>query len=150
MSAFSKAAAIFLSLAALNFATAAWAQLSPTDPNFPSLGTLSVSTGTLDINTDTLKVTQNGTAVFTGVALNQNGGPQIGVFDFSSINIGSGVTLTISGSRALALLSRGIETIQPALTFSASAGALGGFQGGNVVSNGSDIESEPGFGPGGG
>jgi autotransporter-associated beta strand protein len=94
------------------------------DPNaFTSLGTLNVSSGTLTINTDTLTMT--GAASFTGVALNQNGGPQVAVFDFSSINIASGVTVSMSGSRPLALLSQGNATVQAPLTVGI-AGYLGG------------------------
>ncbi len=127
-------------------AQAANAQL---DPNaFASQGTLSVSSGTLNINTDTLAVT--GAASFTGVALNQNGGPQIAVFDFSSITIGSGVTVNVTGSRTIALLSRNALTVQPTINFVASGGALGGFQGGGVLEGAGDQENEAGFGPGGG
>jgi hypothetical protein len=94
------------------------------DPNaFTSLGTLNVSSGTLTINTDTLAM--SGAATFTGVALSQNGGPQVAVFDFSSITIGSGVTVNISGSRPIALLSQGGATVQAGL--SGTGGYIGGF-----------------------
>src|SRR4051794_10526664 len=73
------------------------------DPNaFTSLGTLNVTSGTLTINTDTLAM--SGGATFTGVMRNQTGGPQVAVFDFSTITIGSGVTVNVTGARALALL----------------------------------------------
>jgi autotransporter-associated beta strand protein len=127
------------------------------DPNaFPSLGTLNVSSGTLTINTDTLAM--SGAASFTGVSFNQNNGPQVAVFDFSSITIGSGVTVTLTGSRrALALLSQGNATIQPTLTVSTFTGndipTLGGYAGGFVLAT---IDSnfvylaQNGGGPGGG
>src|SRR6516162_8639182 len=129
------------------------------DPNaFPSLGPLNVSSGSLTIDTDTLSV--SGAASFTGVALNQTGGPLVAVFDFSSITIGSGVTVTLHGTRPLALLSRGNATIQPTLTVSAGASNpvsntsnLGGYAGGAVYlssNSGSGIVAMAGGGPGGG
>src|SRR5207253_3645875 len=92
-------------LVAVVFAAGAPVAQAQLDPNaFPSLGTLNVTSGTLIINTDTLTV--SGAATFTGIAINQIGGPQVAVFDFSSITIGSGVSLLFIGSRPLALLSR--------------------------------------------
>jgi fibronectin-binding autotransporter adhesin len=148
MGIFRRAGILLLAAAAFSATNPAFAQL---DPNaFTSLGTLNVSTGTLNINTDTLAVT--GAAMFTGVALNQNGGPQVAVFDFNSITIGSGVTVNVSGSRAIALLSRNAFTVQPTINFVSSVGALGGFQGGGVLESSTigDQENEAGFGPGGG
>jgi autotransporter-associated beta strand protein len=127
------------------------------DPNaFNSLGTLNVSSGTLTINTDTLAM--SGAASFAGVSFNQNNGPQVAVFDFSSINIGSGVTVNLIGSRrTLALLSQGNATIQTTLTVSTFAGSnvatLGGYPGGfaSVTSDGNYIGvTQNGGGPGGG
>jgi autotransporter-associated beta strand protein len=147
--------AFFAATLLLAGAPAAHCQL---DPNaFTSLGTLNVSSGTLTINTDTLAM--SGAAKFTGVSFNQNNGPQVAVFDFSSITISSGVTVTLTGSRrALALLSQGNATIQPTLTVSTFAGnnipALGGYAGGYVaaVTDTSDQVrlAQNGGGPGGG
>ena len=141
--------------ATLLLAPAASGQL---DPNaFPSLGTLNVSSGTLTINTDTLSM--SGAASFTGVALNQNGGPQVAVFDFSSITIGSGVTVTLIGSRPLALLSLGNATIQTSLTVPTglngpSTPFLGGYAGGSIYPSSSGgnglLVGQGGGGPGGG
>ncbi len=129
------------------------------DPNtFTSLGTLNVSSGTLSINTDTL--TMSGAASFTGVALSQTGGPQVAVFDFSSITIGSGATISISGTRPLALLIQGNASIGTGLFAPASASnlpniaTLGGYAGGSVTSqsngNNGAILPQNGGGPGGG
>ena len=97
-------------------AAAAHAQL---DPNaFSSLGTLNITSGTLTINTDTLAM--SGAAAFTGVSIAQADGPQVAVFDFGSITIGSGVTVNITGSQALALLARGDATVQTTLSVTSS------------------------------
>jgi autotransporter-associated beta strand protein len=137
---------LFAAAVSLTIVPAARGQL---DPNaFSSLGTLNVMSGTLTINTDTLAM--SGAATFAGVALNQNGGPQVAVFDFASISIGSGVTVNITGTRALALLSQGGATVMPALSLDGGPGTYvpgpGGYQGG-VTSN---TASGAGAGPGGG
>jgi len=151
MSIFRYAAVLFVAAAIVNLGSAARAQLDPTD--FTSLGALNVTSGTLTIDTDHLTISGSTISTISGApALNQNGGPQIGVFDFSSINIGSSVSLTVKGSRALALLSPGNISILPTMTFVSSNGGLGGFQGGGVQQQGpgGDQENEAGFGPGGG
>ena len=131
---------------------------------FGSLGTLDVSSGTLNINTGTSTTAPTlsfGSASYTGYINNQNGMaegaangiPYVGVFDFSSINIGSGVTVNITGTNALALLSQSSANIAATLSVDASnatgdtggAGGPGGFAGGNGGSNPAN-----GQGPGGG
>ena len=82
-----------------------------------------------------------------------NGIPYVGVFDFSSINIGSGVAVNITGTNALALLSQSSANIAATLSVDGSgaegdtggAGGPGGFAGGNGGSNPAN-----GQGPGGG
>jgi fibronectin-binding autotransporter adhesin len=127
------------------------------DPNgFASLGTLNHPSGGLTINTDTLTI--SGAITFTGVALSQNGGPQVAVFDFDSITIGSAATVTLTGSRPLALLSRGNATIQSALNVptglnGAGVPFLGGYAGGYVIFGGNNAFQDigqGGSGPGGG
>jgi autotransporter-associated beta strand protein len=129
------------------------------DPNaYTSLGTLNHPSGPLTINTDTLTVT--GAVTFTGVALSQKGGPQVAVFDFDSITIGSAATVTLTGSRPLALLSRGNSTIQTALSIPIQSSGflnapnLGGYAGGSVdlFTDGSALQTvgQAGQGPGGG
>ncbi len=147
-------------LAALLLLTAASAAHSQLDPNaYPSLGTLNISSGTLNINTDG-GPSMTGAASFGGLAITQNDGPQVAVFDFSSINIGPAVTVNISGSRPFALLSQGNATIQTALYLPTNSGLFsnkpiaGGYIGA-YLEYGTDAESyavagQGGGGPGGG
>ncbi len=94
---------------------------------FGSLGTLNVTSGTLNINTGTSTTAPTlsfGSASYTGYINNQNGMaegatngiPYVGLFDFSSINIGSGVTVNITGTNGLALLSQSSTTIAASLS----------------------------------
>jgi len=126
--------------------------------SFGSLGTLNVTSGTLNINTGTSTTAPTlsfGSASYTGYINNQNGMaqgasngiPYVGLFDFSSINIGSGVTVNITGTNALALLSQGSANIAATLSVESvnGAGGPGGFAGGNGGNNPTN-----GQGPGGG
>jgi autotransporter-associated beta strand protein len=144
--------AVFAAVLILAAAPAARGQL---DPNaYTSLGTLNHPSGPLTINTDTLTI--SGAITFTGVALNQNGGPQVAVFDFDSITIGSAATVTLTGSRPLALLSRGNATIQATLTIPTNSPFLGGYAGGYIGSETTTsgfnilVTGQAGAGPGGG
>lgn len=135
-------------LALLGSATGANAQHDPLA--FTSLGTLNVTSGTITINTDNLTWLSTG-GNFSGVVLNQAGGMQAAVFDFTNITIGSGVTFDIQGSRALALLSRGNVSIGSTLSMpknssSNASPAPGGYSGGN----GTGVGAFSGSGPGGG
>ena len=131
---------------------------------FSSLGTLNVTSGTLNINTGTSTTAPTlsfGSVSYTGYINNQNGMaegaangiPYVGLFDFSSINIGSGVTVNITGTNGLALLSQSSANIAATLSVDGSlmdgptsgAGGPGGFAGGNGGSNPTN-----GQGPGGG
>ncbi|MGC8561006.1 MAG: hypothetical protein ACP5O1_10045, partial [Phycisphaerae bacterium] len=69
---------------------------------YGSLGSLNINSGTVDINTGTATSAPTltiGSSTYTGYISNQNGLaqgasngiPYVGVFDFSAINIGSGV-----------------------------------------------------------
>ena len=131
---------------------------------YGSLGSLNINSGTVDINTGTATSAPTltiGSSTYTGYISNQNGMaegasngiPYVGVFDFSSINIGSGVTVNITGTNGLALLSQSNTNIAATLSVSGSnangdlggAGGPGGFAGGNGGSN-----PTSGQGPGGG
>jgi hypothetical protein len=131
---------------------------------YGSLGSLNINSGTVDINTGTATSAPTltiGSSTYTGYISNQNGMaqgesngiPYVGVFDFSSINIGSGVTVNITGTNGLALLSQSNTNIAATLSVSGSnavsdtggAGGPGGFAGGNGGSNPTN-----GQGPGGG
>ena len=131
---------------------------------YDTLGSLNINSGTVDINTGTATSAPTltiGSSTYTGYISNQNGMaegasngiPYVGVFDFSSINIGSGVTVNITGTNGLALLSQSNTNIAATLSVSGSnavsdtggAGGPGGFAGGNGGSNPTN-----GQGPGGG
>jgi len=148
--------------------------LSPLD--YASLGTLDLTGGSYTIDTDALTITNDsapGTPLFTGVIDDQGGQadsygpgaavttvgtqgiPHIAVFTFDSINIAAAVNLTITGHRALALLSHGDATINADLDLSgennigqpnttALRGGPGGFDGGT------GNPPTAGSGPGGG
>jgi hypothetical protein len=119
-----------------SFAQFASAQSSILNPNaYGSLGTFNPVTGSFVINTtgSAPTITVGGSTVFTGVS---NGG--IAIFDFSSINVGASVSITVNGTQPLGLLSLGNATIAGTLTL--SAGQAGGGAGAGLT----------GGGPGGG
>ncbi|NBC10465.1 MAG: hypothetical protein GVY24_01855, partial [Planctomycetes bacterium] len=144
-------------------------QLEPVD--FASLGTLDLTSGSYTIDTDTLTIFNDaapGTPLFTGVVDDQNGEadysngnwvpgtqgiPEIAVFTFDQIDLGAAASVNITGTRAIALLSRGNATIgtplsvdgaDASLNGTGSAGA-GGFNGGGFAPT-----AQAGDGPGGG
>ena len=163
--------AITLSLAADDFAMA-----QPLEPlSFTSLGTLNLSGGDYTIDTDTLTIfndTAPGTPLFTGVMDDQGGMaqlnvvPEIAVFAFDSIDLQPTANITITGKRAIALVSHGDAMINTPLSVDApinnwdglpSVAGPGGFAGGTPdISPGetTDIRDSrffvPGLGPGGG
>ncbi len=134
--------ALALFLAASCFSHSANADVL--DPNaFASLGALTVPSGTITINTETLTI--SGAVSFSGVVHTQPDAREIAVFDFSSINISSGVTINTIGTRPLALLSRGDAAINSGIT------AVGGYLGPTLTSTASNLyQTEDGKGPGGG
>lgn len=156
----------------------------PLDPlDFASLGTLNLSAGDYTIDTDTLTIFDNaapGVPLFIGVADDQNGTadyfggnwvpgtqgiPEIAVFTFDAIDLSPTASVTITGARAIALLSQGDATIGTTLSVNGQAGARdvssagadpaisfnlpggpggpGGFAGGGLVDP-RDAELEPG------
>ena len=162
---------ITLSLAADDFAMA-----QPLEPlSFTSLGTLNLSGGDYMIDTDTLTIfndTTPGTPLFTGVMDDQGGMaqldlvPEIAVFAFDSIDLQPTANITITGKRAIALISHGDAMINTPLSVDAplnnwdglpSVAGPGGFAGGtpNIApGETTDIRDSrffvPGLGPGGG
>jgi len=162
---------ISFSLIAGNFAFS-----QPLDPlSFTSLGTLNLTSGDYTIDTDTLTIVDNtapGVALFTGVVDDQNGTampgvvPEIAVFAFNDIDLDPTANVAITGSRALALLSRGDAIISTPLSLDApfnnwdglpSVAGPGGFAGGTPdIEPGetTDLRDSrlfvPGLGPGGG
>ena len=151
------------------------AALDPDD--FTSLGTLSLTSGDYTFDTTAMTIVENsapGTVLFTGVEDDQNGQadsfaggsdtvgvngiPHIAVFTFDDISIDGTNSITITGNRAIALLSKSNlyldETLSvdavpapdptaPEAQFGGKAGP-GGFDGGTTGVNGGDGE-----GPGG-
>ncbi len=151
------------------------AALDPDD--FTSLGTLNLASGDYTFDTTAMTIVENsapGTVLFTGVEDDQNGQadsfaggsdtvgvngiPHIAVFTFDDINIDGTNSITITGNRAIALLSKSNfyldETLSvdavpapapdaPEAQFGGKAGP-GGFDGGTPGINNGDGE-----GPGG-
>ena len=130
---------------------------APLNPlNFTSLGTLDLSNGTFVIDTDALTISETNASstnlLFTGVMDNQggqadsfgpgtnvttigsNGVPYIAVFTFDSISLASSAVISVTGHRALALLSQSTAEIDT-----------------TVALNGQDLTNTPGPGgfPGG-
>jgi uncharacterized protein YhjY with autotransporter beta-barrel domain len=99
------------------------AQLDP--DAYTSLGTLTANNGdVVNINTSTGIVTINGSTAFTSaVTQAQTGAGSIRVFDFSSISIASGATVTVSGTDALGLLSQGTASVFTTVDASGAAGS---------------------------
>src|SRR5258706_961562 len=88
------------------------------DANVTANGALSISSGQLIINTDSGQMTSAATR--QGVIFNQGGpfNPTIAVFDFTSVNIGPNVTVSVVGQRPLAILSRGALTLSTDINIS--------------------------------
>ena len=101
----------------------AHAQLDPT--SYTSLGTLTAgNTDVVNIDTTTGIITINGSTAFTSaVTQPQTGAGSIRVFDFSSINIAAGATVTVTGTDALGLLSQGNASVLTTLDASGTAGS---------------------------
>jgi hypothetical protein len=140
----------------------------PRDPHdYASLGTLNLAGGAFTIDTDALTISDSsggGGVLYTGVADTQGGAaspgvvPEIAVFTFDDIMLDVTANVTITGTRAVALLSHGNATIGTPLSVDGGsvvsetvpgpgygAGGPGGFAGG-----GSGGVVEDGEGPGGG
>jgi hypothetical protein len=138
--------------------------LDPLD--FPSLGPLNLTGGAYTIDTDALTIVDNaapGVPLFTGVVDDQGGMaqpgvvPEIAVFAFDAIDLDPSATITITGTRAIALLSHTDAVIGAALSVDGNAGGKtipdgrggpGGFAGGGFPAT--SLDGLPGEGPGGG
>ena len=151
---------------AVSFLVAGVACAGPLDPlDYASLGAFEVSSGSYTIDTDLLTIVDDaspGAALFTGVVDDQggaadsfgpgaavttvgaNGIPHIAVFTFDSVSIQGSATVSVTGRRALALLSHGDLVLDRTLDLSGSRpdGGPGGFYGG--------VAAQAGSGPGGG
>ena len=140
-------------------------QADPLDPlAFAPLGTLSLAAGQYLIDTSGAAPTLQNAAhqtLYTGVLFDQGTtfNRTVAVFDFQAISVAAGATLTASGDRPLALLSRAGFSLAGTLD---AAGRNGGNQGAGVGGaggpgagaggNGSPGtgQAQPGGGPGGG
>ncbi|MGH0029941.1 MAG: dockerin type I domain-containing protein [Myxococcota bacterium] len=175
-------------LACLLFALPASGELLDPDA-FVSLGTFDTTAGgSFTIDTDSLTITDDaapGTPLFVGVIDDQGGLadsygpggavasvgpaaiPHVAVFTFDDLQLGAASSFTITGHRALALLSQGDATIDTALRLNGEEGAVyfgvsvftsfvtpllrggpGGFDGGGSL--GPNVLPESGFGASGG
>jgi hypothetical protein len=138
---------------------------------FTSLGTLNLTSGNYTINTSgvpTLLDSSNN-VLFTGTTYVQGGSfdSTVSVLDFSSINIGTGVNIRITGDNPLALLSQANAQISGTLNANGfqgdnsnaaifggtgdglgGAGGPGGGKGGDGTTPG-QTGTGPGGGPGG-
>ena len=124
--------------------------------SFSSIGTLNLGAGSYTIDTSgvpTLRDSSN-TVLFTGTAFNQGVpgsapfhgfNPEVAVFTFDSAQIAAGVTITATGSRPLALLSKSIFVMQ-STTANRSIIDGRGQTGGNTIGN---LTSPPNTGLGG-
>jgi hypothetical protein len=93
---------------------------------YSPLGSLSASSGILVFDTDALTLSGAvGLASTSGVLQSQVGGPDIAVFDFSSVNVGASVTFQVTGSRPLAVLSQSGLLVNANVDRSGAAGANG-------------------------
>lgn len=119
--------------------------LDPLD--FTSLGTFNVTNGGYIIDTDAVMITETNASstniLFTGVIDDQdgqadsfgpggavttvgsNGIPHIAVFTFDDLIMDGTATFTVTGHRALALLSRGDALVNVALSLNAEYGSTG-------------------------
>jgi hypothetical protein len=123
--------------------------------SFASLGTLDPAAGNYTASTSGTPTLTIGATTYTGVVVSQGPNlPDLAVFDFDNILIPDGVTITSSGPRVLALLSRGGITfsgnsaIQAGPTSGSSLNPIGA--GSNLPSGGGTGGSGGGFGGAGG
>lgn len=115
---------------------------------YSSLGSFEVGTGNAVVIDTTLnEIRVNGILAFTGTVDNQAGAadapagiPELAVFSFDQISIAPGVTVTVTGNRGLALLSRADVTVHSTISVNggdyAAPSPAGGFAGGNTANHG--------------
>lgn len=86
-------------------------------------------------DTDAMTVKTNGVVVGAGVASCRNGQVELAVFCFTQLTLGSGVTVTNTGSRGLALLSRGNMSINTEVNLDGAGGKSStvGIEGGPIA-----------------
>jgi len=106
-----------------------------------SLGTLNVASGSIDIDTTGPTPSMTGAATFTGTTASHDSGfGDVAVFRFTSVNIGSGVTIHVFGDKPLAISTQGDFVFEG--TMNVDPGTTGGGIGGTGGAGG-------GGGPGG-
>ncbi|MEK7795054.1 MAG: hypothetical protein AAB353_11015, partial [Candidatus Hydrogenedentota bacterium] len=111
------------------------------DPDdFTSLGTLNISSGAITFNTTTLTVT----GFANGVTSATQGGITTAVFCFTDVSITGTATVTVTGTRPIAILSKGSITLGTPIAVSGGAatlstagvGIVSGSNGGAINANG--------------
>jgi hypothetical protein len=129
----------------------------PIDPlSFTSLGTLTTSGGgSYSINTSTQTLTLPNGSTVNGVVYADTPGHNLAVFDFSSINIVQGTTITATGSLPLVLLSQSDIAVGGTINASGGFSNVGGFNplflpGPGGFSTGPGVGGVNGSGSGGG
>jgi len=122
---------------------------APLDPMvFPTLGSFSRSAGTVTFDTSALSLSANGVQVGSATLHSQGSGlPEIAVFTFDSLLLPGepgrvGLRVEVTGSRPLAILSRGDLTIFPVIEV--APGTLGGGPNAGVGAAGSDEPAQCG------
>jgi hypothetical protein len=157
LSAFARLMPLCLAQLGLCAGMLAPAAADPLNPfAFSSQGTLNLSSGSYTIDTSgaaPVLLDAGSNILFTGTAYQQGGSfdSTIAVLDFNNIQIGSGVSITVTGANPLALLSRQDAVISGVINASGSNGAAfnqggGGGQGGP----GAGAGGAGGFGTGNG
>ncbi len=97
------------------------ARFDPRD--FVSLGNLNLSAGNIVFNTDTLQISGSFTGM--GVLSQTQSNTQVAIFTFDDIALLNGVSVSFTGSRAIALLSKNNVTIGTTLDISGAKGFEG-------------------------
>ena len=92
---------------------------------FSSLGTLNPASSVI-FNTSNLTVTVDGGPAGTGTnGYSENGNIRMGVFAFNSIDLGSSISVTVTGHQGLALLSLGDVMISTTVSVSGASNSTG-------------------------
>jgi hypothetical protein len=162
----------------LIFTASASVTAAPLDPlDFTSLGTLNLAGGSFTIDTDALSIiddTDPNVPLFTGIIDDQGGAadsfgaggdvttvgplgvPHVAVFTFDAIDLANTASMTVTGHRALALLSQGDAQFATTIDLSGADATDGGFgtagQRGEAGPGGfaGGGRGQAGFGPGAG
>ena len=139
-----RAAAVFGLLALIATSTAHAVTIdSRFDPDdYTSLGTLNATSGNITFNTNALTVT--GFAMNGVVAYPQGTSTQVAVFTFDNVSITGSANISVTGTRPLAILSKGSITLGRPINVNGGTGStLGGSSRAGGYPGGSGFDDEP-------